>query len=388
MEASELLSIVAAGESSKVQFKREIAHNDALAAEMVAMANTKGGIILIGVEDKTGKLSGIKPSPELNERIANIASNHVSPPIFVTTEIISIAIREDKKYILSIHVSEGINKPYKDKSGTIWVKQGADKRKLLDNAEILKLFQSGRNLSADEMEIFGTSIEDVDEKQFSKYFVQEFGRSFQDYGFNLAQALKAKRILLSDQLTLAGLLFFSKAPQQFKPAFTIKVVSFFGNDIGSNSYRSKPKDLEGTIPELFNKAIDFIMSNIHHLQSGDSFNSPGKPEISRLALEEVIQNALIHRDYLKNAPVRILIFDNRLEIISPGKLPNGLTVEDIKFGNPYIRNNLLVAFSIRTMPFSGLGSGIRRALNEQPDIEFVNYVNGDQFKVIIPRPHV
>ncbi|MFW5804401.1 MAG: helix-turn-helix domain-containing protein, partial [bacterium] len=284
MEASELLSIVAAGESSKVQFKREISHNDALAAEMVAMANTKGGIILIGVEDKTGKLSGIYRSPELNDRIANIASNHVSPPIFVTTEIISIAIREDKKYILSIHVSEGINKPYKDKSGTIWVKQGADKRKLLDNAEILKLFQSGRNLSADEMEIFGTSIEDVDEKQFSKYFVQEFGRSFQDYGFNLAQALKAKRILLSDQLTLAGLLFFSKAPQQFKPAFTIKVVSFFGNDIGSNSYRSKPKDLEGTIPELFNKAIDFIMSNIHHLQSGDSFNSPGKPEISRLAL--------------------------------------------------------------------------------------------------------
>ena len=285
-------------------------------------------------------------------------------------------------------MSEGINKPYKDKSGTIWVKQGSDKRKLLDNAEILKLFQSGRNLSADEMEIFGTSLDDVDEKQFSKYFMQEFGRSFQDYSFNLGQALKAKRILLNDQLTLAGLLFFSKAPQQFKPAFIIKVVSFFGNDIGSNSYRSKPKDLEGTIPELFNKAIDFIMSNIHHLQSGDSFNTQGKPEISRLALEEVIQNALIHRDYLKNAPVRILIFDNRLEIISPGKLPNGLTVEDIKFGNPYIRNNLLVAFSIRTMPFSVLGSGIRRALNEQPDIEFENDASGDQFKVIIPRPQL
>jgi len=386
MEASELLAIVAAGESSKVQFKREISHNDALAAEIVAMANTKGGVILVGVEDKSGKLSGINPSPELNERIANIASNHVSPPIFVTTEVISISVQEDKVYILSIQVAEGINKPYKDKSGTIWVKQGADKRKLLDNAEILKLFQSGRNLSADEMEIFGTSIENVDEKQFSKYFEQEFGRSFQDYGFNLAQALKAKRILLNDKLTLAGLLFFAKAPQQVKPAFTIKVVSFFGNDIGSIAYRSKPKDLEGTIPELFNKAIDFIMSNIHHIQSGDSFNSPGKPEISRLALEELIQNALIHRDYLKNAPVRILIFDNRLEIISPGKLPNGLTVEDIKFGNPYIRNNLLVAFAIRSMPFSGLGSGIRRALNEQPDIEFVNDVNGDQFIVIIPRP--
>jgi len=85
MEASELLSIVAAGESSKVQFKREISHNDALAAEMVAMGNSKGGIVLIGVEDRSGNLCGIKPSPELNERIANIASNHISPPIFLTT---------------------------------------------------------------------------------------------------------------------------------------------------------------------------------------------------------------------------------------------------------------------------------------------------------------
>lgn len=137
---------------------------------------------------------------------------------------------------------------------------------------------------------------------------------------------------------------------------------------------------------LFNSFI--VMSNIHHIQSGDSFNSPGKPEISRLALEEIIQNALIHRDYLKNSPVRLLIFDNRLEVISPDKLPNGLTVEDIKFGNPYIRNNLLVAFAIRSMPFSRLGSGIRRALNEQPDIEFVNDLDGDQFKVIIPRLRV
>ena len=81
-----------------------------------------------------------------------------------------------------------------------------------------------------------------------------------------------------------------------------------------------------------------------------------------------------------------MIFDDRIEIISPGKLPNSLTVEDIKFGNPVIRNNQLVAFSTHTLPFSGLGSGIMRALEQEPNIELINDIEGEQFIVKIPRP--
>ncbi|MDX2249704.1 MAG: ATP-binding protein [Bacteroidia bacterium] len=82
----------------------------------------------------------------------------------------------------------------------------------------------------------------------------------------------------------------------------------------------------------------------------------------------------------------MLILDNRIEIISPGKLPNSLTVEDIRFGNPVIRNNQLVAFSTHTLPFSGLGTGVKRALATQPDIELINDLQGEQFRVVIPRP--
>ena len=95
---------------------------------------------------------------------------------------------------------------------------------------------------------------------------------------------------------------------------------------------------------------------------------------------------MLHRDYFKNSPIRILIFDNRVEIISPGKLPNSLTVEEIKFGNPVIRNNQLVSYALHLLPFSGLGSGIKRAISEQPNIELINDIQGEQFKVIIPRP--
>jgi predicted HTH transcriptional regulator len=125
---------------------------------------------------------------------------------------------------------------------------------------------------------------------------------------------------------------------------------------------------------------------LHYLQAGQNFNSIGKLEVSEIALIELLQNALVHRDYFKNSPIRLLIFDNRIEIISPGKLPNSLTVEDIKFGNPVIRNNQLVAYSSHTLPFSGLGSGVKRALAEQPSIELFNDTVGEQFIVIIPRP--
>lgn len=236
------------------------------------------------------------------------------------------------------------------------------------------------------LEVHGTSINDIDGKQFSDYFKKEFGRPYEERQLTFEQALRAKRVLRNNHLTLAGLLFFGKDPQGIKPAFTIKAVSYIGNDIADNQYRSKPKDLTGTIPELFEKSIDFLKSNLDYIQSGESFNSQGKLEISSIALEELLQNALVHRDYFKNSPIRLLIFHNRVEIISPGKLPNRLTVEDIKFGNPVIRNNQLVAFSTHTLPFSGLGSGIKRAIAEEPGIELINDIDGEQFKVIIPRP--
>jgi predicted HTH transcriptional regulator len=160
---------------------------------------------------------------------------------------------------------------------------------------------------------------------------------------------------------------------------------FAGNDIGENNYRSKPEDLTGTIPELFKQGLLYLKSCLRYLQNGQGFNSHGVPEVSIIALEEVLQNALIHRDYFKNAPVRLLVFDNRIEIISPGKLPNSLTVEEVKYGNPVIRNNQITLFASRTLPYSGLGSGLRRAFKEQPDMELVNDVEGDLFTVRFPR---
>ena len=265
------------------------------------------------------------------------------------------------------------------------MKQGTDKRRVSDRNEIMRLFQQSGDLSADEMEVSDTSINDIDEQCFTDYFLKEFNESYQKKGLTYEAALKAKRVLRNGRVTLAGLLYFGKSPQNIKPAFTVKVVSFFGNDLAGNQYRTKPEDLKGTIPMLFKQGMDFLKSSLRHVQRGRNFNSIGILEIAEGALVELLQNALIHRDYFKNAPVRLLIFDNRVEIISPGKLPNSLTVEDIRYGSPAIRNNQIAMFSAHALPYSGLGSGIKRALAEQPDIEFINDENGNQFIVKIPR---
>ena len=386
MNAIELLDIINTGETSRVQFKEKITSPDALAAEMVAMSNSLGGMILLGVRDKTGEIIGLsyEQSQNYSNQIGNIATDKVKPNIYVTTEVVSLDNRGSKR-ILIIYIREGINKPYKDNNLAVWVKQGPDKRRVSDNAEILRLFQSSANLSADEMEVYGTSLDDVNQDKFEQYFKKEFQKTIEEENLNFEQALKRKKVVRNGKLTLAGLLFFGKEPQNYKPAFCIKAVSFWGTSIGGNEYRDS-RDIIGTIPDMFYEGIRFFEVNLKHTQQGQNFNSPGILEISKVALEELLQNALLHRDYFKNSPVRLMIFDNRVEIISPGKLPNNLTVEEIKYGNPVIRNNQLVNYGIHVLPYKGLGSGIKRALESQPDIQFFNDIDGEQFIVTIPRP--
>ena len=126
--------------------------------------------------------------------------------------------------------------------------------------------------------------------------------------------------------------------------------------------------------------------NLKKIQAGQSINAPGMPEIPQIVFEELLVNALIHRDYFISAVIRIFIFEDRIEIISPGHLPNNLTIEKITAGNSNIRNPILASFvAKKLLPYRGLGSGIRRSLEEWPDIDFIDDRDGCTFKVIVHR---
>jgi len=128
------------------------------------------------------------------------------------------------------------------------------------------------------------------------------------------------------------------------------------------------------------------MRNLHKVQAGRGVNAPGVPEIPETVFEELLVNALVHRDYLVSAPIRIFVFDNRIEIISPGHLPNNLTVEKIRRGNSIIRNPILVSYVAKgLLPYHGLGSGIKRALEEWPQIDFTDDREGCLFTATVSR---
>ena len=189
------------------------------------------------------------------------------------------------------------------------------------------------------------------------------------------------------KLTMAAILLFGKYTQRWLPVMTAKCICFAGNSIGGKVFRDKVNDadMEGNLLHQFNTIMDFFTRNLHNVQVGDEFNSMGKLEIPYSSLVEFTVNALVHRSLNLKAPVRIFIFDNRVEIHSPGDLPNGLTIDDIKLGTSMPRNMFLFNNAIYLLPYTGVGSGITRALDENINVTFNNNASAQEFVITVWR---
>jgi ATP-dependent DNA helicase RecG len=140
MTLNELKAQVALGEDSRRQFKQDMQSPDALAAEMAAFANSEGGMILLGVADD-GSLPGLSLADvsRLNQMISNVAAQHVRSPLTVLTENVEL---ENGRLVIALTVPRGIDKPYFDRNGVIWLKSAADKRRVNSKEELRRLFQS------------------------------------------------------------------------------------------------------------------------------------------------------------------------------------------------------------------------------------------------------
>lgn len=384
MTQEELKDIARCGETTTIQFKEQFTGQKEIAKEMIAFANTLGGQIFFGIKDKTGELVGLSYDEiqTINRELGNAANEHVRPTIYITTDV----VRADGKHFLVCTVAQGKNKPYKGLNGEIWVKQGADKRRITENSEILTLFQDSGSYQADAAGVTDTNFGDLDRYALNDYLKKVYSLDLDILADKAEQLLKNIHVLNHNGIpTLAGYLFFGKHPEYYCPTFMVKAVSFFGNELAGTQYRDT-KEIVGNMPQIYEKSMSFMKSNLHNIQEkGASFNTLGKLEISEEVLEEVLQNALVHRDLLRSAPIRIFIFDNRVEIISPGALAGGLTEDDIRSGKTFQRNPYMATFATNALHYRGIGSGIVRILAEYPEIEIVNDVSGKEFKVIVWR---
>ncbi len=384
METVELFTILAQGEDSQHQFKKNVNNAESLSAEMVAFSNGKGGQIFIGVEDN-GNILGLTAEDvaRLNQLISNAASQNVRPAINPTTQ----NMLTEQGLVLIIDVPAGINKPYQDNSGVFWVKSGADKRKATSREEIQRLFQASGLVHGDEAPANGLTIADIDMDYFRAFFQQRYGEALEKQEIPLEQIIQNMNLGNKGVLNLTGALLFAKAPAIRLPTFIVKACCFPGLSIAVDSYTDS-RDITGKIADVFQQTLSFVQANIHHVQGDQTVNSLGMPEIPRIALEEIIANALVHRDYFISAPIRVFVLDDRVEVISPGHLPNNLTIENIKAGNSNARNPILASFANQILPYRGYGSGILRALSAYPGIDFVDDKDGNLFKAIFRRKKI
>jgi ATP-dependent DNA helicase RecG len=382
MEALELIDLIALGETSTVQFKRTLEDTNDLAKELCAFANTEGGIILFGVEDD-GTISGLSPEEvrELTSKIANVASQVVREPIYPTSEVVAV----NQTRVLVIRVAESAAKPHFDKNGAIWVKALADKRRVTSREELRRIFQDAHVFYADEQPVPRTSLGDLDREIFEEFHHEVVGESSADSGIELDRLLENHNAAVNGRLTLAGLLFFGKQPQKYRPELLTKAVSWRTGAADDSAGYHDSQDIGGTLPRQLAGTLAFLSRNLVRQQAGQSLNSEGVSEVPGQVFEELLVNMLVHRNYFLTAPQTVFIFPDRIEITSPGHLPNKLTVEQAKSGNSIPRNPILQSIASKLLPYRGIGTGIPRALKQYPYIEFFNDVESNRFRSVILR---
>ena len=379
METTELSEIIARNADSKHQFKADVNNETSLAQEMIAFSNTLGGMLIIGATDD-GKISGLmrKDMGRLSNLVSNAASQQIKPPINPITENLSL----DGGLVMIVHIPKGISKPYMDKNGVIWVKSGADKRKATAREEIQRMYQSAGLLHGDEILVPTMTINDLDERTFSSFYEKQYEEQLHHQDLPLKQLVDNLNLSKDGILNIAGALLFGRNTALKLPAFIVKCVTYPGNDIDTVEYIDS-QDITGNLKNVFDDTLGFILRNVKREQKGQGINSLGQLAIPKIVFEELLVNALIHRDYFISSPIKIFIFNDRIEIISPGHLPNNLTIENIKTGISNIRNPILASFATKILPYRGLGSGIRRAIKAYSNITFVDDHDGNTFKVVI-----
>ncbi len=303
MSLKELKSQIALGEDSHRQFKQDITNADSLAAEMVAFANSEGGTIFIGVADD-GTLPGLSKADvaRLNLLISNAASQNVRSPLTVQTE--NVAVRKGRVVIM-LTIPKGLDKPYFDRNGVIWLKSGADKRRVNSKEELRRLFQMSDQFHADQLPT-RAGIDKLDKLRFRDFLRDVYKLDYPDSPADLLRLLQNMDLATDDgMLNLAGVLLFAERPEWIKPLFIVKAIRYPGNEIHSTEYLDT-QDFSGPLQKIFDDSLAFIMRNLHRLQAGQGVNAPGIPEIPPSVFEELLVNALIHRDHKLFTIIRII----------------------------------------------------------------------------------
>jgi len=378
MLKSDLLELLHHGESSGVEFKLDTIEARQLAKELVAFANFDGGTVLLGVDDD-GSVRGITREG-LEEWVMTVCRDKIRPEIIPYFQILKDV--EPDRHVAVVRVERGwsVHHLWHHHHRTYLIRVGTQSREASPE-ELQRLFQQRGALRAELQPVSGSGLGDLDRRRLRDYFGRVRGQRIPDDEAGWSTLLENTELLDSESspkaATIAGLLLFGENPNRFLPQAGIDAVAWAGKekDYAAReraSLRGPLLPLMGVEPDgrvvliengLVEQALDFVRrgSGVEaHLEGGRRIETPTWPED---AVREAVVNALVHRDYLlSSTDIELSLYPDRLEILSPGRLPNGITPDRMRAGCRAARNQLLKDIMRDYAYLEHMGMGVPRKI--------------------------
>ncbi len=366
------------GEDSRNEFKSVVRRRpqaDDLAAAIVSFANSGGGRLWLGVDaDSTPSGVGDRASADdLLTLLDDVCQHNVEPPIacrHVKVEYGAVAL------LVTEVPGFAPGRPYRTSGGKYYVRGGASRR-LASGDEVRRLVQSAAAsaLVPDELPVPGTSLDDLDSTRFREFHRLAYGDEPPTDAEALRRLLTALKILTTEGLSLMGVLCFARDPQRPLPWARVSAARSPGVDVGMEFLDRK--EIGGTLDAQITGTERFILDHLRSPSRIEGFESEApEPSLPLEAIREVVRNAIAHRDYAIRSPILVTVYDDRLEVSSPGRLLNSVSVEAVRLGVHVERNPLLAGVLAKRGMMTERGSGVPRVLRimreqslPEPEIE-------------------
>jgi ATP-dependent DNA helicase RecG len=386
MNLAELHQRIEQWENLHTEFKEWPIHITSCAESLVAFANTDGGQLIFGVR-KDKSISGVPDPDRAMQWVDNIAYNNCEPPVTVLQETVKM---DDGRIVVIVNVPQGDLRPYRTNQGDYFIRTTSGKRRA-SRQELLRLFQAAESFYYDETLVLRATIGDLDSRRFDRFVQQAYQQPLEAFSVPYETLLQNLNLLRRYEgalhPTVACLLFFAHKPLTFLPHAYVTAARIPGSDLTAPP--TDAKQIEGPLLDILEDTARFLrihLQTAHHIQG---FAPEAYPELPEVALREVLVNALAHRDYTVAAPVRVFVYDDRVEVRTPGGLPNTVTIDAIRLGAAHVtRNPTVYTFFSRWGLVTGIGSGVYRTIQAVKAVvgrEPMLRVEANEFIVTLPR---
>lgn len=349
-------------EGETLEFKQEMPSSSDLAKLITAFYNTRGGILVFGVEDKTRRLIGVTNPQGIEEGLINIIRDRCSLDVMPTIEFVSY---RGKDFVV-VTCPQGARKPYLVSGETRpYVRVGSSNREAQDE-EVRRLYVEGSEGGFEALPSRDATIADLSEELIAAYVRRREETSGQPLGLSRDEMLHSLGCLVEQGErripTNGGVMLFAEEPQRFIGQAEVACVRFKGKDVMSYVDR---RDLRGPLYRLVDDAEQFIYRHMKVGRRIEGFVGVEYREYPEEAVREALVNAVVHRDYSRRGQrIRVFMFDDRIEVYSPGALPPGASLEKMRRLEPQsvLRNPIIVGVfrDLGRRYVEQLGTGIRR----------------------------